>query len=413
MRRAKVWAVVVASMGFAGAGAQACDYHWALGVDEPTGIWPEQTAANTKTLSSASSVSAADALAALSAQDAANTAAINKWMQNPTHIKATIKNNANVMNTSVSDANVQSVAYNDSNVYIKATGLASYTMGPFPGNPATPTDRNRTVRLPLNPTANPGTKTTVGLGPVGVMVNGVAFFDPRDNQSYNNANVWHQNANVFEASSFDTGPAHPAPDMGNTSTGNYHYHQSPTALLTQLDPGNTGQHASPLIGFAFDGFPVYGPYGTQNADGTGAITRMKSGYSLKNMTTRTNGPNTTTVALGSYIEDFEYTGNPAADASVMDLYNGRFEINADYPSGTYAYHLTLNAAGTSVYPYIIGPSYYGIVDTGNFGAGNITVPGDVTFFVAPEPGGLALLGLGALLTLRPGGRNNRGNIAGA
>ena len=30
--------------------------------------------------------------------------------------------------------------------------------------------------------------------------------DPRDNATYNNQGVWHQNANVFEATSFDGGP---------------------------------------------------------------------------------------------------------------------------------------------------------------------------------------------------------------
>ena len=41
------------------------------------------------------------------------------------------------------------------------------------------------------------------------------------------------------------------------------------------------QH-SPLIGFAYDGFPIYGAYGYKNTDGTGGVARIKSGYSLKN-----------------------------------------------------------------------------------------------------------------------------------
>ena len=36
------------------------------------------------------------------------------------------------------------------------------------------------------------------------------------------------------------------------------------------------QH-SPLIGFAFDGFPIYGAYGFMNADGSGGITRIRLG----------------------------------------------------------------------------------------------------------------------------------------
>ena len=56
----------------------------------------------------------------------------------------------------------------------------------------------------------PGAKTATGLGNVGVMVNGVGFFNALDAQTYQNDNTWHQIANVFEATSFDTGPGHPA-----------------------------------------------------------------------------------------------------------------------------------------------------------------------------------------------------------
>jgi hypothetical protein len=36
---------------------------------------------------------------------------------------------------------------------------------------------------------------------------------------------------------------------------------------------NPDQH-SPLIGFAYDGYPIYGAYGYQNADGSGGIVRI-------------------------------------------------------------------------------------------------------------------------------------------
>ena len=72
-----------------------------------------------------------------------------------------------------------------------------------------PAEWCRTARIPRAP-QQAGTHTAVGLGPVGVMVNGVAFFDPRDAQSYNNQGIWHQNANVFESNSFDGGPWAPS-----------------------------------------------------------------------------------------------------------------------------------------------------------------------------------------------------------
>ena len=38
---------------------------------------------------------------------------------------------------------------------------------------------------------------------------------------------------------------------------------------------------SELIGYAFDGFPIYGAHGFANADGSGGITRMRSSYQLR------------------------------------------------------------------------------------------------------------------------------------
>ena len=36
---------------------------------------------------------------------------------------------------------------------------------------------------------------------------------------------------------------------------------------------------SPIIGWAYDGHPIYGPYGFANIDGTGGIKCLESGYS--------------------------------------------------------------------------------------------------------------------------------------
>ena len=168
--------------------------------------------------------------------------------------------------------------------------------------------------------------------------------------------------------------------------GNYHYHQAPLALLNQLDPGNSGEHHSPIIGFAFDGFPVYGPYGFANSDGSGGIVRESSSYTLRSITQRHTLPDGTVLPsnqwgpdvsaqfpLGSYVEDYTY----APGVGSLDQYNGRFVVTPQYPQGTYAYFVSLNAAGSSVYPYIIGPQYYGVVDTGNLQGGNIVVPADV------------------------------------
>ena len=131
---------------------------------------------------------------------------------------------------------------------------------------------------------------------------------------------------------------------------------------------NASQH-SPLLGFAYDGYPIYGAYAYANADGTGGIVRMKSSYQLRNITTRTTNasgatvtagpPVNTTYPLGSFQEDYEYVAH-TGDASYLDVHNGRFCVTPEYPSGIYCYFATVDVNHNSVYPYIIGPTYYGV-----------------------------------------------------
>ena len=126
---------------------------------------------------------------------------------------------------------------------------------------------------------------------------------------------------------------------------------------------------SPIIGWAYDGNPIYGPYGYDRKDG-GIVRIMRSSYSLK--TTRENGPPISEFPLGFFIDDYEYLGNGDLDEN-----NGRFCITPDYPKGTFAYFATINpneneTSGTfknfrsPVFPYLIGANYAAKPDEWNF-----------------------------------------------
>lgn len=167
--------------------------------------------------------------------------------------------------------------------------------------------------------------------------------------------------------------------------GNYHHHQNPSAFKLDLNVISTvcnlydadGLYAidstkhSPLIGFAYAGFPIYGAHGFKNTNGTGGITCIKTGYALRNITVRThwaNGtdvndgpPVNTTYPLGYFREDYAfvvYTSQP----DVLDIHNGRFCITPEYPNGTYAYFATVDANWNSAYPYVVGPTFYGVFE---------------------------------------------------
>ena len=256
-------------------------------------------------------------------------------------------------------ANVDSVVYSGNYVYVRASGIPAYTIGPWPGNPNTPTDQKYLFKFSRSAQQNNGTKTSTPLGHIGMFINGVAVYNALDAVSYNNQNIWHQDAVYVEAPSFDAVNGHPAPG------GRYHHHQNPKGLYVD----DSTKH-SPILGFGFDGFPIYGPRGYKNSDGTGGIIRMTSSYRLQSITTRTNGPNVgAQYPLGYYVEDYEYVSG----LGTLDEYNGRFTKTPEYPNGTYAYFTTIDGNGKSVYPYLIGPKYYGIASTENFQVTQVTL----------------------------------------
>jgi hypothetical protein len=127
---------------------------------------------------------------------------------------------------------------------------------------------------------------------------------------------------------------------------------------------------SPLIGFAYDGFPIYGAYAHMNTDGTGPVVRMKSSYNKRNITTRTQYANGTSVTsgpavnatypVGYFREDYEYIPTSAATPDYLDEHNGRFCVTAEYPNGIYCYFATVDSNWNSAYPYVVGPTFYGL-----------------------------------------------------
>ncbi len=122
------------------------------------------------------------------------------------------------------------------------------TVGTQGYNPSYIQEHNDTYYLPVNPVKNPNAVAmtdrdangALNMGPVGLAVNGVVFYNPYD-------------ANMVDASNImDRCCGHPSPDN------RYHYHKYPICVNTPFV--DKGESHSPIIGFALDGFPVYGPY---------------------------------------------------------------------------------------------------------------------------------------------------------
>ena len=67
--------------------------------------------------------------------------------------------------------------------------------------------------------------------------------------------------------------------------------------------------------------------------------------------------------MGSFREDYQWVVQDGQQ-NYLDQHNGRFAVTPEYPDGTYAYYATVNENYNSVYPYVIGPSFFGEVTGG-------------------------------------------------
>ncbi|MBY0425859.1 MAG: YHYH protein, partial [Cytophagales bacterium] len=104
------------------------------------------------------------------------------------------------------------------------------------------------------------------------------------------------------------------------------------------------------------------------------ITRMKSSFTLRNITVRnqlytgtsvTSGPGVNaSYPLGYFKEDYQYTAPTSPD--YLDYHNGRFCITPEYPNGIYCYFTTVDKNWNSAYPYAVGPTFYGVYSNAKF-----------------------------------------------
>ena len=130
---------------------------------------------------------------------------------------------------------------------------------------------------------------------------------------------------------------------------------------------NTTKYHSPIVGWAYDGYPIYGPYGYANREG-GQVRRLNSGYELR---VDVSGIRPPSYASGTFVEDYTFVGG-----GDLDEHNGRFCKTPEFPNGTYAYFLTIDSAQEvagpfagylkPVFPYVIGKTYKGKSNRYNF-----------------------------------------------
>lgn len=322
-------------------------------------------------------------------------------------------------------AGIESIRVSANWVYVKGSGLPHYTMGPWYFDEAKtrlfvnyPSQWDMLTRLPRRPEAA-AVRSNTNFGPIAIWVNSAIIHNQLDAFYWNGTQdvdvnaqgteYWTRNAYLAEGPTFDPAGAH------QPFTGESHHHINPYALRHELGDhmeynptthtyaeATTAPSHSPILGWSFDGYPIYGPYGYDNpSNPTSSIRRMQSGYTMRdgqNGTTdlrvrgrvsipqwaidaghgvsdandTTNGPDVDTdFPLGWYLQDHAYLGNLGyvlGQDFDLDICNGRWSITPEFPEGTYAYFTTLDENNLPAFPYIIGRQYYGVKQGGNFAA---------------------------------------------
>jgi len=161
---------------------------------------------------------------------------------------------------------------------------------------------------------------------VGLAVNGVVIFSP------------FTGVGTIAAydETLDTCRGHPADRK-------YHYHGFSPCLHNEViaQPGVPVEH-SPIYGWAFDGFPIYGPYGYSDGNDMGSeVVRVTASYRCRN-----GSQDCATNAEKAVKANWHYSPG----SGKLDDCNGRWTKTPQFPNGMYVYVLNVQPDGSADFP---------------------------------------------------------------
>jgi len=247
---------------------------------------------------------------------------------------------------------------------------------------------NRLDLIMTNQAASTGTYTyydqrngrsATPLGAIGIAANGVVLFNPSAGTAANppfgfNWNTYRQDSTT--PINFGEDTCGGRPDV----TGQYHYQDSSIltcwrtsgAMSTYNDYYGSSQYNgdnirhpdghSKIIGFSFDGFPIYGPYAYNSPwDNLSGVKYLTSSFEIRNTEVSGRpqyGATLQNPPAGSLMQDWRYEEG----LGDLDIHNGRFCITPEYQDGTYAYFISIDSNGKPAFPYIIGTSTRETID---------------------------------------------------
>ena len=226
--------------------------------------------------------------------------------------------NTNAITNSIVLTDQLTSSYDSNNTYITSGSL------------------DNTYSIPVLVTYNTISKATENIPSnfIGVTVTGVPIVNPAKG-SWKSEGVWNYNA------------------VKNNETLTEGVYQI-TPASAGLDAWSTTA-ASPKVGWAFDGLPIYGPYGYSDASNVSSnVVAINSIFELKTGT-RVSDPGG--AHTGHFVEDYQAnTALADTDGYVTNVYNLRYAYTVDSPS-TKVWHYVAN----DNFPFVIG----GVVNEGS------------------------------------------------
>ena len=187
---------------------------------------------------------------------------------------------------SVTKAGVEKVHYTKKFIYVTASGIPDHPSNWYDinwphldeNNPNVIIHQNMTWNIPgevsVPPTAD---KVKIPQGPIALLRNGVVLYSTKTRDSHGNDGVWNYDAMYTAGSTAGYGPGTEKfywrwrDEHGGAVDlyGTYHYYANPIGIYNDV----INEH-SPLLGYAWDGVPIYGPnvYPSTSYIGDGTTT---------------------------------------------------------------------------------------------------------------------------------------------
>ena len=177
---------------------------------------------------------------------------------------------------------------------------------------------------------------------VAVLVNGLPLQHLSQGESWDNQGEWQVNTarrNIRNQT----------PLCVRTQYVRYHFVTPEVVNLTDWDKNNH----SPIVGWALDGLPIYGPYVFSDVnDDTSDVIRIKSPWVLRTGQRQT-GPGG--AYTGEFVQDYRLDSTLESQPGYVDRFNHRYAVTPD-SNGDKIHHyvLTVDQDHVPVFPYHVG-----------------------------------------------------------